>query len=208
MRAVQPRWIMLSLVGLCVLLVLLTGCSTSHPTIIEGAGPTPTPMPTQNSAASTHTIVAKSSPISLIIPAIQLHATVEPVGIQANADLATPIDNPWEDVGWYTEGPYPGERGSAVIDGHLDRPGGLPAVFWKLHSLQVGNEVQVENATGRLLHFRVTRIAFYTPQQAPLQEIFGNRGGSYLNLITCAGDWIPSQGQTTLRVVVYTVLVP
>ena len=39
---------------------------------------------------------------------------------------------------------------------------------------------------------------------APLQDIFGNRGGTYLNLITCAGDWIPSQHQTTLRLVVYT----
>ncbi len=28
----------------------------------------------------------------------------------------------------------------------------------------------------------------------------------FLNLITCAGDWIPSQHQTTLRLVVYTYI--
>ncbi len=54
---------------------------------------------------------------------------------------------------------------------------------------------------------RVTRIAYYTPDQAPLQDIFGNLGGVYLNLITCAGDWIASQHQTKLRLVVYTTFV-
>jgi hypothetical protein len=62
------------------------------------------------------------------------------------------------------------------------------------------------NTSGKTLHFQVTRIAFYTPQEAPIQDIFGNWGGVYLNLITCAGDWIPSQQQTSLRLVVYTSL--
>ncbi|HCJ36020.1 MAG TPA: class F sortase, partial [Ktedonobacter sp.] len=44
------------------------------------------------------------------------------------------------------------------------------------------------------------------PQNAPIQDIFGNKGGTYLNLITCAGDWIQSQHQTTQRMVVYTTL--
>ena len=65
------------------------------------------------------------NPVRLIIPAIDINASVEDVGTQANADLATPSQNPWLDVGWYNLGPQPGERGSAVIDGHLDRPGGF-----------------------------------------------------------------------------------
>jgi LPXTG-site transpeptidase (sortase) family protein len=109
-------------------------------------------------------------------------------------------------VGWYQYGPYPGARGSAVIDGHLDRPGGYPAVFWRLRQIQVGDAMLVTNTAGETLHFRVQRIAFYTPREAPLQDIF-RKGGTYLNLITCAGDWIPSQHQTTLRLVIYTALV-
>jgi len=147
------------------------------------------------------------NPVRLVIPAIGINAFVESVGTQSNADLATPTQNPWEDVGWYNLGPHPGERGSAVIDGHLDRPGGYPAVFWRLRDIHVGNDVLVTNIAGKTLHFRVTRIALYTPQEAPIQDIFGNWGGIYLNLITCAGDWIPSEHQTTLRLVVYTSLV-
>ncbi len=148
-----------------------------------------------------------ANPLRLVIPTIGVNAFVEPLGIQANGDMATPTQSPWDDVGWYKLGPHPGERGSAVIDGHLDRPGGYPAVFWRLSAMRVGNEVLVMNSAGKTLHFRVTRMAFYTPQAASSDEaIFGNDGGIYLNLITCAGDWIPSEKQTTLRLVVYTSL--
>ena len=145
-------------------------------------------------------------PVRLLIPAIGINASVESVGIRSDSDLATPAHHPWEDVGWYDLGPLPSERGSAVIDGHLDRPGGYPAVFWRLRDIQVGDDVQVIGSAGKALHFRVTRMAYYPADQAPLQDIFGNLGGRYLNLITCAGDWIPNQHQTTLRLVVYTSL--
>ena len=147
------------------------------------------------------------NPVRLIIPAIAINASVEDVGTQANADLATPSHNPWIDVGWYNLGPKPGERGSSVIDGHLDRPGGYPAVFWYLRNLHVGDEVLVKNSSGKTLRFQVTRIEYYAPQDAPIQDIFGNLGGTFLNLITCAGDWIPSQHQTNLRLVVYASLI-
>jgi sortase (surface protein transpeptidase) len=145
-------------------------------------------------------------PVHLLIPSIKVNAFVEPVGVLADGDLETPIQNPWYNVGWYQSGTPPGEQGSAVIDGHLDRPGGTPAVFWNLRHIHAGDAVIVIDAQGRSIHFHVTRVAFYQPQAAPLQEIFGNNGGIYLNLITCAGDWIPSERQTTLRQVVYTVL--
>src|SRR5436309_9836621 len=106
-------------------------------------------------------MVSASNPVRLIIPAIAINAPVEEVGTQANADLATPTHDPWQDVGWYSLGPQPGERGSAVIDGHLDRPGGFPAVFWHLRDLRVGDEVLVKNSSGKTLRFRVTRVELY-----------------------------------------------
>src|SRR5438876_10308986 len=143
-------------------------------------------------------------PVRLVVPAIEINASVDSVGIRSDSDSTTPTQHPWEDAGWYDMGPLPGERGSAVIDGHLDRPGGYPAVFWRLRDIQVGDDVQVIGSAGKAVHFRVTRIAYYRADQAPLQDIFGNLGGKYLNLITCAGDWIPGQHQTTLRLVVYS----
>ncbi|HEY0755571.1 MAG TPA: class F sortase [Ktedonobacteraceae bacterium] len=166
------------------------------PTIL----PNPTPTSTSNISNQVH-------PSRLLIPALQVDAPVENVGITSNGDLATPTHDPWEGVGWYANGAYPGTKGSSVIDGHLDRPGGSPAVFWFLHNLHAGDTVEVKESNEKILHFRVTDVEFYAPQSAPLQQIFGDSSGKFLNLITCAGDWIPSQKQTTLRLVVYTSLI-
>src|SRR5579863_6103654 len=191
-----------------LLLLALSGCGQQLATMSSVAPPvapthgTPRPAATVQPKAP----ISAALPVRLVIPAIGVNAAVERVGIVANGDLATPTGHPWDDVGWYDLGTLPGERGSAVIDGHLDRPGGYPAVFWYLRNIHVGDAVFVTEKDGKQLRFHVTRIAYYTPQDAPLQDIFGNRSGNYLNLITCAGDWIPSQGQTTLRLVVYTTL--
>ncbi len=155
---------------------------------------------------STPMLKTNADPVRLLIPMIGVNAPIEVVGVTPDNDLAVPARNPWVDVGWYGSGPRPGERGSAVIDGHLDRPGGFPAVFWRLQNVHMGDEVMVIDASGKTLRFHVTGTAFYSPQEAPIQEIFGNETGAFLNLITCAGDWIPSQHQTSLRLVIYTAL--
>ncbi|GAC1645331.1 MAG: class F sortase [Ktedonobacteraceae bacterium] len=198
-----------------LLLFLLTSCGTStEATTIQTNKPNEALKlsPTATKAIPTLVIspvitVSAVAPAYLIIPSIGVNAPVENVGIQSNGDLGTPQHNPWEGVGWYSNGPRPGEAGSAVIDGHLDRPGGFPAVFWNLSKVQVGDTIMSVDANGKTLHFRVTRIGSYAPEDAPVQEIFGDTGGTYLNLITCAGTWIPSQKQTTLRLVVYSTLV-
>jgi len=188
------------------LTLILGGCDqslASQTTLPHAISPTPSPKSTSTPGLK---LKGRANPIRLLIPAIHVNASIETVGITSNGDLAVPTRNPWEHVGWYASGPYPGERGSAVIDGHLDRPGGYPAVFWYLRDLHVGDEVRVIYANGKTLQFHVTDLAFYSPQDAPIQEIFGNEAGTYLNLITCAGDWIASQHQTTLRLVIYTTL--
>ena len=199
-----------------LIILILSGCSTSPPAqaATKKASPHPSATTTTQKVlkvpARTFNMLngdAEERPLRLIIPAIGVDASVEPVEILPNGNLGTPTRSPWENVGWYDLGTSPGERGSAVIDGHLDRPGGIPAVFWNLRSLYPGDDVLVLNAKGKTLDFRVIEVAFYTPEQAPVTDIFSEMGGSYLNLITCAGDWIPSEHQTALRLVVYTTLV-
>src|SRR5205807_274310 len=158
-------------------------------------------------ASATTSPTAPSPPLArLLIPAIGINAHIESVGVRPDGTMETPVQNPWNDVGWYSAGQRPGERGSAVIAGHLDRPGGNPAVFWHLRDLHVGDKVLVVDAQGKTLRFHVTRIGFYPPREAPVQDIFGNTSGRFLNLMTCAGDWIPTERQTALRLVVYTAL--
>jgi sortase (surface protein transpeptidase) len=193
-----------------VILLFLAACGSitaaHEPSIIKypkqvSTGVDKTPSVTTKQAPSDQT-----QPIRLSVPKVGINASIEQVGTLPNGDMATPTQNPWLDTGWYSDGPHPGNRGSAVIDGHLDRPGGFPAVFWYLGNITVGDTVFVTEKDGKQLRFHVTHIVYYTSQEAPLQDIFGNNSGQYLNLITCAGDWISTQHQTTLRLVVYTTL--
>jgi hypothetical protein len=202
----------LSILAMIVLLAGCGGASASQNVLLPSTSfakhsspkvAKPTPVVVNNETA---TAQRSTNPVLLQIPAIGVNARVESLGMLSNGNLATPTQSPWTDVGWYNIGTQPGALGSAVIDGHLDRPGGYPAVFWNLRYLQPGASVIVQEVNGKTLTFRVLRVVSYPPQGAPLQEIFGNAGGRYLNLITCAGDWIPSQHQTTLRLVVYTEL--
>jgi LPXTG-site transpeptidase (sortase) family protein len=155
---------------------------------------------------ATQVPIDNAQPVRLSVPSISISAPIEQVQTLPNGDMATPTQNPWVDAGWYSAGPHPGDRGSSVIDGHLDRPGGSPAVFWYLRNMHVGDAVFVTEKDGKQLRFHVTHIVSYKPQDAPLQDIFGNSSGNFLNLITCTGDWIPDLHQTTMRLVVYTTL--
>src|SRR5713226_380231 len=205
MRAVR-----LSLCFFALTVALTLGGCSQQPTSqdpLPHASPPAVHHTTSPASTQTPTSQGKANPVRLLIPAIGVNALIETVGVTPSGDLAVPAHNPWEDVGWYASGPHLGERGSAVIDGHLDRPGGSPAVFWHLRDLQVGNLVMVVNTGEQTLRFRVIQIAAYEPANAPLRQIFRNNSGKFLNLITCAGTWIPSIHQTTLRLVVYTVLV-
>src|SRR5439155_25206843 len=89
-------------------------------------------------------------PPRLLIPAIGVNAPIESVGVGPDGAMETPRQSPWNDVGWYSGGPRPGERDSAVIAGHLDRPGGNPAVVWRLRGLHVGDTMLVLDAHGKI----------------------------------------------------------
>ena len=196
----RGKWIVSKNVfPMCMFWLLLCGLALIATLALPGCGQ-------QSSPAHTARLVVPAHTARLVIPAIGVNATIEPVGVLRDGTMSPPTQDAWNDVGWYDGGPRPGEPGSAVINGHLDRPGGSPAVFWHLNKLHQGDKVIVVDARGKTLHFHVTRIRFYAPQEAPVQDIFGNTAGRFLNLLTCAGVWIPSEHQTSLRLVVYTSL--
>lgn len=112
-----------------------------------------------------------------------------------------------EDVGWYEDGFRPGEKGNAVIDGHLDDAEGEPAVFWKLGLLRPNDDVYVEDADGRKFRFRVTDIREYPYSEVPMKTLFTKSLTSNLILITCAGEYDTAGANYTNRLIVTATLV-
>jgi LPXTG-site transpeptidase (sortase) family protein len=103
--------------------------------------------------------------------------------------------------GWYKNGPNPGNPGSAVIAGHLGV--NSRAVFSDLGSLVKGDKVLVTDSSNQTATFAVTHIRRYKNNANP-SEVFTSTSGSHLNLITCEGEWEPSQATYSGRLVVFT----
>ncbi len=144
-------------------------------------------------------------PQTLRIPKINVQATVESVGLDTQGRMDIP--RKVEDVAWYNLGYKPGEKGNAVIDGHLDKVTGAPAVFWNLSKLTAGDKIFITDSKGHEYTFSVLYIRKYPYNNFPIEEVFGASSKSRLNLITCQGVWNSAQRNYSHRVVAFSELV-
>jgi sortase A len=142
-------------------------------------------------------------PVSIQIPAVRLSAEIEQVGILPNGAMDVPKND--RKVGWMSVGYRPGQKGNAVMAGHVDNLRG-PAVFHPLHQVKVKDEVLVRDRDGKLLTFIVTEIGTYKAEQSPVVRIFAPSTKARLNLITCTGFFDPVLRSHVDRLVVYTEL--
>ena len=142
-------------------------------------------------------------PVRLIIPKIGLDAAIEYVGLTGDHAMAAPSGP--DTVGWYKLGPRPGNRGSAVIDGHSGYADGKAAAFDDLPELGKGDTLYIEDASGRLASFIVRKTQLYA-RDANAAEVFAPTSSRRLNLITCTGSFDVAAGTHSQRLVVFTDL--
>ncbi len=155
-------------------------------------------------AAATTTPLEAGLPAELIIPAIEVDAKIEPLGLSTTALNEMAVPGNVVDVGWYKYGPHPGMRGSAVIDGHLNGRNVPEGVFFKLDTLNVNDSVFVVDETGKKIEFIVLKVKTYRADESTEEVFSQSTDDSLLNLITCAGTWISSESQYENRTVVFT----
>ena len=144
--------------------------------------------------------VTYARPVRLVIPKIGLNAVVEYVGLTSGRDMASP-SGPGT-VGWYKFGPRPGNKGSAVIDGHSGYADGRRAAFDDLPKLKVGDKFYVKDARGKRVTFIVRRTRLYA-RNASAEGVFGSTKSRRLNLITCTGSYDEAAGTHAKRLVVF-----
>ena len=143
-------------------------------------------------------------PVRLVIPSIDVDADILHLGLAEDGSIGAPPTP--SDVAWFNLGPKPGTPGSSIITGHFGPWRiGVGSVFDKLHKLKEGDKVYVKDGEGNLLSFTVQGSRTYNPQD-PAPEIFHKEDdNSYLNLITCNGDWVESKKTYTERLVIFTI---
>ncbi len=143
-------------------------------------------------------------PIALSIERIGVSVPIEAVGVTTGGDMGIPKNE--NDVGWYKYGPRPGASGSAVIVGHFDTKKSPQGVFYNLQELDPGDIVEVLDDKQQVFKFKVLGTKVYD-YNASSVEVFATSSKPRLNLITCAGDWLPSHKLYNKRIVVFTELV-
>ncbi len=148
---------------------------------------------------------SKEYPSRLTIPKLQIDANVQKVGIAKSGAMAVPSN--FTDVAWYRYGALPGQSGTAVFDGHVDNGLSLAGVFKHLDSIQAGDDIYVQTASGTKLHYVVSGVVLYPYQNVPMADITAKTGASRLALITCDGAWVQGQRTYDHRLVVYANLV-
>lgn len=143
------------------------------------------------------------SPVRLRIPKIHVNATIEHVGLTPQGAMDVPKDT--DSAGWFKSGSRPGERGSAVIDGHYGVwKNGKISVFNNLHSLRKGDTLYVENKKGETLIFVVRTSRIYKQNEDTSSVFQSSDEGAHLNLITCQGIWNTISKSYPNRLVVFT----
>ncbi|WP_399497860.1 class F sortase [Streptomyces sp. P17] len=181
-----------------------TADAPRKPAARPGPGPTAkaaTPKPAKRSAAP----LPRSRATRLAIDFIDVDAPVMDLRLDREGRLPAPPDDDPNLVGWYADGPSPGEQGTAVAVGHLDTATG-PAVFAGLTELRRGRRVEIRRADGRTAVYTVDAVRSYEKDRFPNQTVYGARGRPELRLITCGGKYDRRTGYSG-NVVVFAHLV-
>ncbi|MFD7995825.1 class F sortase [Streptomyces mexicanus] len=135
----------------------------------------------------------RSVPDRVTIPMIQVDAPVTPVGVDEDGGVAAPPPGDPNLAGWFDGAVTPGEKGTAVVVGHVDNSLG-PAVFYGLGALKRGNHVEVHRQDGRTAVFEVYDVEVFTKNDFPGERVYGSTGAPELRVITCGGRYTERSG--------------
>lgn len=148
----------------------------------------------------------RSLPVSVDIPAIGVSSSLLSLGLNQDGTIQVPpLTSAADQAAWYKYSATPGQRGTSVIEGHLDTYQG-PAVFFRLGALRPGNQINVTLADGITAVFRVTGVREYAKSDFPAETIYGGTGYAALHLITCAGAFDYASHHYVSSTVVFATL--
>ncbi|EFF94213.1 MULTISPECIES: class F sortase [Streptomyces] len=195
-RRKRAPWGVIALVLLTGLALIRNGSGefdVGPPQPAKAAAPDITHAPPSAPPASGVQALDRSVPDRVRIPVIQVDAPVTPVGVDADGWVAAPPPDDPNLAGWFNGAVTPGEKGTAVVVGHVDNKMG-PAVFYGLGALKKGNHVEVQRQDGKTAVFEVYGVEVFEKDDFPGDRVYGSKGTPELRLITCGGEYTKQTG--------------
>ena len=195
------------LAGVAGVLFLLTGVIVIGVAVASQLhAPQPSAAAAGSAGAGYGPSLARSVPVSVDIPAIGVSSDLLHLGLNPDGTLQVPsLSTAADEAAWYKYSATPGQRGAAVIEGHVDTDQG-PAVFFRLGALRPGEHIDVRLADGVTAVFRVTGVRQYSKTNFPARMIYGASGYAGLRLITCGGAFDYASGHYQGTTVVFASL--
>ncbi|UUU34063.1 class F sortase [Streptomyces sp. CA-210063] len=144
-------------------------------------------------ATATTPALPPSPPDRVRIPSIRVDAPLMGLGLTPTGSLDVPPAEKENLAGWYEAGTTPGERGTAIVAGHVDNADG-PAVFYDLGALKRGATVEVDRRDGGIAVFTVYAVEVYDARDFPDAKVYGAARRPELRVITCGGGYSRSTG--------------
>ncbi|WP_435192639.1 class F sortase [Streptomyces sp. NRRL F-5630] len=182
--------------GLALVSLLGTGCGpgparegdagAAPGTARTTASPTPSRTTTAPQPGPSHAPTAR--PTRLLVPDAGVDTSLTPLGLAPDRTVEVPPLVAHDVAGWYKYGPPPGERGPAVVLGHVTTGPHRDGVFRRLGDVRPGDPVVVRRADGTSARFVVDRVRTVAKSKFPTQEVYGDVGRAELRLITCGGQ--------------------
>jgi len=150
--------------------------------------------------------IPQGLPVRLKIPVIGVDSTIEDAEITNDGRMDVPAGS--VNVAWFSLGPHPGQKGSAVIGGHFGIDGNVPKVFYNLDKLKIGDKIYIVDDKDET-HAFIVRSTMSFDRNADATTVFtSNDNLSHLNLITCEGVWNQINDSYPNRLVIFTDAIP
>jgi LPXTG-site transpeptidase (sortase) family protein len=170
------------------------------------AASAPPAVPAATTAPPATTLaLPPSEPTRISVPTIGVNAPFTPLSMDAAGVLQPPPDTDQNLAGWYKGGATPGERGNAIVAGHVDTRTG-PAVFFLLSYLKKGDKIDITRADGTVATFQVDEVDTFSKGAFPDQRVYGDTPDAQLRIITCGGVFDHKKQDYESNVVVFAHL--
>ncbi|UZI28203.1 class F sortase [Streptomyces sp. VB1] len=170
---------------------------TAIPATAPGPAAVASPPPrTQAAAAADVATLDASPPVRIVIERLGIDASVLRLGLNTDGTVAVPRPEQARQAGWYDASAAPGQRGPAVVLGHVDSarlPGGK-AVFYRLGQARPGDRVKITRTDGITARFTVDSVTQVPRERFPTEAVYGPTHTAQLRLITCGGTYTEAGG--------------
>ncbi len=162
----------------------------------------PKPKPVEKKKRPTKVRIDRraASPVAVSVSSAGISAPTIALGLKSNGKIEVPED--FSEAGWREGGPEPGERGAAMITGHVDSRAG-PGAFLELDEVSRGDEIEVRRKDGTTVTFVAERTEQVPKTNFPTEQVYADTRLPTLRLVTCGGSFDSGSGHYRDNLIVY-----